>query len=248
VYIDLHADAPKSDRGGDQRGAILRYLLKQPHPGDAEVAVMASGTYERDNSGEDNTYNLRLLGLRLLGHILPPALLGYFAAEHLDDVTPHGGDEPAATAIGLLADSGNHVALYAWLRGAAERASPNLLRAFEALTDAPPEIVRRYIEQEIGTAVARNDEAACMVFADAIVKLEIEQAYTAISAIMNARVSDELYSYIAVLVASTNRPGLLTIIEEQLQPGGRTHLVLDALRIRTTPEQQAIIKRWEDRR
>ena len=63
---------------------------------------------------------------------------------------------------------------------------------------------------------------------------------------MFARVSDELYAYVAMLLAGTNRPALLSILEDQLHRGRRPNLVVEALRVRTTPEQEAILRRWED--
>jgi hypothetical protein len=246
LYARLHAGAPKSDHGGNQRASILRYLLKQPHPTDASFGALASESYERDSSGDDNTYNLRLLGLRLIGHVMTPEVVRFYAAEHLDDRSPHE-DEPAKTALRLLADTGGHATIYYWLLGAA-RDSPNLLAAFEALAEAaPPDIVRRYIERQMSVALASNDESLCMSFAEAIVKLELQAAYPALRSIMDTKISDELYSYLAMLLAATNRPELLEILETQLRPGGRIRLVLQALQVRTTPEQQAIIDRWEQR-
>jgi hypothetical protein len=249
LYFDLH-NTPKGDRGGDQRGAILRYLIKDPHPRDVEVAALASGTFEFDSGGADSTFNLRRLALQLLAHVTPEHF-PYYCAEHLDDIAtdgraPRDDGEPAATAIGLLAGFGQLPMLYHWLRrnGPGET---NFMRAFDAFTQSPPEIVRRYINEKIEAALLRSEENVCMAFADAIVKLELEQAYPLIGNIMDARISDELYSYMAVLAASTNRPRLLAVLEEQLRPGSRTHLVIDALSIRTTPEQQAILDRWEER-
>ena len=46
---------------------------------------------------------------------------------------------------------------------------------------------------------------------------------------------------------STNRPTLLSILSEQVERDIRRRpAILDALRVRTTPEQAAILKRWED--
>jgi hypothetical protein len=248
LYLALHADRPRGDGGAFQRGAIVRCLMKQPRRSDAAIGVLASETFEKDSNRDDNTYGLRLLGLQLLALTLPPDEMRYYAVEHLDDMPAHQPHqtEPAATAIRLLGETGNYLALYQWLR-AADRDAPNLLAAFEALSSGPPVIVSRYIAAQIDDAIARGDEAVCTVFAEAIVKLDIEQAYASVSRMMDARISDELFSYLAVLLASTNRPSLLTILERQLCPGGRSNLVLEALRIRTTPEQQAVIDRWENR-
>jgi hypothetical protein len=64
---------------------------------------------------------------------------------------------------------------------------------------------------------------------------------------LSAKISDELYSYLAMLLAGTNRPPLLEILEAQLRGGRRPKLVLEALNVRPTDEQRAIVKRWESR-
>jgi len=248
LYSSLHADRPKSDAGGSQRAAIVRCLIKQPRGSDVTVGVLASETFEKDSNRDDNTYGLRLLGLQLLALTLPGDELRYYAVEHVNDTPCHQPhlDEPAATAIRLLGETGNHLALYQWLLNT-PREAPNFLAAFEALSGGPPEVVARYVAMQIDGAIARGDEPACTLFAESIVKLEIDQAYPAIRRMMDARISDELFSYLAVLLAATNRPPLLAILEEQLRPGGRSNLIIEALRVRTTPEQQAIIDRWESR-
>ena len=48
-------------------------------------------------------------------------------------------------------------------------------------------------------------------------------------------------------MASTNRAPLLAILEQQLELDIRRRpAILEALRVRTTPEQEAILKRWEE--
>jgi hypothetical protein len=247
LYFELDSDGNKLDQGGAQRGAILRFLLESGLPKDADIAIRASETMEIV-FGDDVTYNLRSLGLRLLARIAPDEL-PYYAAELLDlseDRPPRDDGEPAATAVRLLAATGNLVLLYYWLQGKG-RSSPNLVRAFEAFTSAPPEIVRRYVEREIQTALRRQDETLLTVFAETIVELELEGAYEAIGSVLAARTSDELCRYLAMLFAGTNRKPLLDILEEQLHRGRRPTLILEALTVRTTPEQQAIIDRWEKR-
>jgi hypothetical protein len=159
---------------------------------------------------------------------------------------PRDAGEPAATALRLLAATGNLAAIYQWLIGPG-RGSPNLVRAFEAFSEAPPEIVRRYVQGEVAVALRREDETLLTVFAEAIVQLELEGAYGGISMIMAAKISDELYAYLAVLCAGTNRAPLLAILERELHAGRRPKLIVEALRVRTTDEQQAIIERWERR-
>jgi hypothetical protein len=250
LYFELDSDGNKLDQGGAQRAAILRFLLAAGLPRDADIAIRASETTEIV-FGDDVTCNLRSLGLRLLARIAPDEL-PYYAVELLDlseDRPPRDDGEPAATAIRLLAATGHLTTLYYWLRGPVHGPpnSTNLIRAFEAFTSAPPEIVRRYVEREIATAVRRQDETLLTVFAEAVVELELEGAYDAIGSILAARTTDELCRYLAMLLAGTNRKPLLAILEEQLFHGRRPKLILEALRVRTTPEQQAIIDRWESR-
>jgi hypothetical protein len=247
LYLELDSDGNKLDQGGAQRAAILRYLLEAGLPQDTDVAIRAC---ERTEIvfGDDVTYNLRSLGLRLLARLAPEEL-PYYAIELLDldeNHPPRDDGEPAATAIRLLAGTGHLATLYYWLRTSG-RGSPNLIRAFEAFTDAPPDIVRRYVEHEITTAVRRQDETLLTVFAETIIELELEAAYDAIGSVLASKISDELYSYLAMLFAGTNRRPLLAILEGQLNGGRRPKLILEALRVRTTPEQQAILDRWERR-
>jgi hypothetical protein len=247
LYFDLDADGIKRDQGAPQRTAVIRYLMKSPLPIDADIAIRASQSLEVV-FGDDVTAGLRSLGLRLLAHTSPDDL-PYYAVELIDppDNLPERDDgEPAATAIRLLAGTGHLPTLYYWLRGPG-RSSTNLIRAFEAFTEAPAQIVRRYVEREIGAAVRRQDETLLTVFAETIVQLELESAYESIGSVLGAKISDELYSYLSMLFAGTNRRPLLAILEGQLHKGRHPKLVLDALRVRPTDEQRAIIKRWESR-
>jgi hypothetical protein len=180
-----------------------------------------------------------------------PDVLPYYAVEQLIESdrqrsVPRDDGEPTATALRLLAATGNFATLYQWLLGPG-RGSPNLVRAFEAFSDAPPEIVRRYVEGEVTVALRRDDETLLTVFAETIVQLELDGAYGAIGMIMAAKISDELYAYLAMLCAGTNRAPLLAILEHQIHAGRRPQLILEALRVRTTDEQRAIIERWEKR-
>ena len=249
LYADLDDDGAKRDQGAPQRTAILRYLMAQPLPGDADIAARASETVEI-LLGDDVTAGLRALGLRLLAHVAPD-VLPFYAVEQLAESerqrsVPRDDGEPTATALRLLAATGNFPALYQWLLGPGH-GSPNLVRAFEAFSDAPPAIIRRYVGREVTVALRRDDETLLTVFAETIVQLELGDAYEVIGHMMVAKVSDELYAYLAMLCAGTNRPPLLTILEQQLHTGRRPQLILEALRVRTTDEQRSIIKRWEKR-
>jgi hypothetical protein len=194
---------------------ILRYLVELSDARDGDVGAAASACFEQ-LLGDDVTYELRTLGLRLLANINDPLLM-YYAVEHLDDVSLHDG-EPSSTALQLVAEAGNFAILYRWLRTSG------------ATSDA----------------VDRGDEPLCIALAEAIVKLDLADGYAEITSMMKAKISDDLYHYLAVLLASTNRAPLLAILEEQLHSGRRPRIIEQALRVRTTPEQAAILRRWED--
>ena len=121
-----------------------------------------------------------------------------------------------------------------------------LAAVFELFSEAPPQIVARYVAHAVDSAVRRGDEAMCTLLAEAIVRLEMQENYGALSKMMSAKISDELYNYLAVLLAGTNRSPLLRILEEQLHAGRRPRVIAAALRIRPTAEQEAILRRWED--
>jgi hypothetical protein len=248
LYFELDSDGLKRDQGGPQRAAIVRYMLAQPLPSDADIAIIAAECVEI-MQGEDVTTGLRVLGMRLLAHVAPD-VFPYFAIEQLDETKPwrqpRDDGEPTTTALGLLAATGQLATIYQWLIGPG-RTSPNLVRAFEAFTDAPPTIIRRYVEGDVTIALRREDETLLTAFCEAIVQLELSEAYPAIASVMFGKVSEELYAYLALLLAGTNRLGLLSVLDEQLRSGRRPKLIIDALRVRTTPEQQAIIDRWERR-
>jgi len=243
LYGDLDADGTKRDQGCAMRQSIIAILTEIGSPHDIDLAVRAIDTFEK-LFGDDVAYALRIRGLQMIAR-LAPDILAYYAVEHLDDATAHD-DEPAATAIRLLAATGNHAALYQWLRGPGLE-SPNILRAFDALSDAPPQILRRFVDHALEGAMRRHDEALCTVLAEAVVNLEMESLYPALSELMAQRISDELYRYMAVLLAGTNRAPLLAILEEQLHRGRRPRLVVEALQVRPTDEQRAIVRRWEQR-
>lgn len=186
---------------------------------------------------------LRVHGLRLLADVAPD-LLPYYAAEHLDD-RARWADEPANTAFQLLAGTGNHAAIYQWLISG-ERDAPMVAAAFELLADAPRAVVERYVARTVDVAIRKQDDALSTVLAEAIVNLEMEASYDALARMMSAKISDELYDYLAVLLAGKNRAPLLRILERELHRSRRPHAVAEALRVRTTPGQAAILKRWED--
>ena len=95
-------------------------------------------------------------------------------------------------------------------------------------------------------ALRRQDDALTTVLAEAIVQREMAASYDALASMLDAKISDELYAYVAMLLAGTNRTALLSILEHELRRGRRPRMIVDALRVRTTPEQAAILQRWED--
>jgi len=63
---------------------------------------------------------------------------------------------------------------------------------------------------------------------------------------VKSAIDSRLDAYVAMLLAGTNRTPLLAILEDQLHRGRRPKLIVEALRVRPTAEQVAILQRWED--
>lgn len=242
LYEELDADGLKRDQGARLRTAIVRILAAGGDVRDADIAIKACDTFEQV-LGDDLSWQLRTHGLRLLADA-SPELFPYFAVEHLDDVHI-GGAEPANTALQLLAGTNNHALIYQWLISG-EHSPAMVTPVFELLRDAPREVLSRYVERAITIATRTADDALAIVIAEAIVNGEMDARYDALGELMSAKISDELYTYLAVLLAATNRPPLLAILEQQLHGGRKPRAIEDALRVRTTPEQEVILKRWED--
>jgi hypothetical protein len=244
LYEELDVDGAKRDQGATMRAMIVRTLRGLGDVRDADIAVRASETSE-PILGQDTSWRLRVHGLRMLAEIAPD-VFPYYAVEHLDDVGDLGSrGEPANSAFQLLAGTGHYVPIYHWLISG-DRDPTLVTGAFELLADAPPEIVQRYTSNAVDVAIRRNDEPLSTVLAEAIVQRDMEPCYAALGRLMSSKISDELYNYLAVLLAATNRTPLLAILEQELHRGRHARLVDAALRIRPTPEQAAILKRWED--
>jgi len=243
LYEEVDADGGKRDPGGHLRTLIARILARVGDSRDVDLGLRASDTREQ-SMGVDGTSNLRAAGLRLVA-ASDPIMFPFLAAEHVDDASTFS-PEPANTALQLLAATGNEVAVYQWLVNHPDP-DPSLVEpALELLADAPPRLMARCLTRLMRTALARSDEALITRLAETIVRGEMEGAYPAIASAMRGAVSKELYGYLALLLAGTNRPPLHAILEDQLESDIRRRpLVLDALRIRTTPEQNAILRRWE---
>ena len=242
LYDHLDADGLKRDQGAAQRVAIVGILRALGDVRDAEIGERAADTVE-SAFGEDISWQLRAHGLMLLAEIAPD-LFPYYAAEHLADADDLHG-EPANTVFQLLAGTANFLPIYQWLL-TSSRDSPNLAQVLELFAQAPPRIVERATRRTLSDAIARSDDALCIVLAEAIVRLELSSVYPSLGEMMAAKISDELYVYLAMLLASTNRTPLLAILEHELHRGRRPRAVADALRLRTTPEQAAILKRWDE--
>lgn len=245
LYFELAADGLKRDQGARIRAGIVRVLRQIGDVRDADIAIDAADTRE-SAFGEDIAWELRVHGLRLLAEVAPE-LFPFVAVEHLDDYDEVGVRqmEPANTAFQLLARTGNHVVLYQWLTSG-ERSPALATAVFELLAEGGPrEVVRRYAARAAELALRREDEALAMALAEAIVRLELAESYETLAALLSGKISDELYNYLAVLLAGTNRPALLAILETQLHRGRRPKIVAAALRLRSTPEQRPILRRWE---
>lgn len=242
LYDAVDGDGGKRDPAGRVRGGIMRVLLALGDSRDTPFALRAAETFEAVN-GTDGTSPLRSLGLRLLA-ATDRDLLPYVAAEHVDDRSEFS-PEPANTAIALLAGSGHELAVYQWLFSRDEHEPELVAAAFELLADAPSAVIGRAIARIMRTALGRQDEWLLTTVAEAIVKREVEDAYPALASMMDAAVSDELYGYLAMLLAATNRAPLLAILDEQMRDVRRRSSIVAALRVRTTPEQEAILRKWE---
>jgi len=241
LYFELDADGMKRDQGATMRTGIVRILREIGDVRDRDIAVRATGTVEMAFGG-DISWVLRVHGLRLLVE-LAPDVFPYYAVERLDDVGGIGG-EPANTAFQLLAGTNNHLPIYQWLI-TGDR-DPSLVTAgFELLAGGPREIVQRYARQAMEIAIRRGNEALATVVAESIINLELADSYSALAKLISSKLSEELYNYLAVLLAGTNRPELLAILEHELHRGRRPRIIAEALRIRTTPEHAAILERWE---
>ena len=146
----------------------------------------------------------------------------------------------------LLAGTGHQVSVYQWIVSGPHDA--DLIEAALGLLDgAPAMVMSRCLPRLTRDAIEKKDEPLLTKLAETIVERELEDAYASLASIMRSGVSKELYGYLALLLAGTNRPALLAVLEEQLEQDIlRRPAILDALRIRTTPEQAAILRRWAE--
>jgi hypothetical protein len=242
LYHEVDVDAGRRDPAAHVRAGIVRVLLALADRRDLDIGLRAAETREQVN-GTDGTSPLRSLGLKLIA-MADRDLLPYVAVEHVDDRSEFS-PEPANTAISLLAGSGNELAVYQWLFSKDDHEPELVAAAFEFLADAPPVVMSRLIARIMKSALARRDEWLLTTIAETIVKREVEDAYPSLGAMMTGRISDELYGYVAMLLASTNRAPLLAVLDEQMHDVRRRAAIVAALRVRTTPEQEAILRRWE---
>jgi hypothetical protein len=242
LYNELDADGSKLDQGCTMRAAIVQILDRTGDLRDAPIALRGAGNFEK-LMGDDVSWRLRVYSLRMLARV-SPELFTYIAAEHLDaDYEPH--PDVTAAALQLLADTGHLEQVYQWLV-IGIRPPEQIATAFEILSGAPTEVVERYAHRVIGTALRSENDRLALAVAETIINKELEALYPALASLLSSKISDELYSYLAVLMAGTNRRELLAILEDQLHGGRRPKLVLEALRVRTTPEQRAILRRWDE--
>lgn len=243
LYFEVGSEGEKRDAGAHLRTGIARILLAGEDPRDIDIALRAADTREKA-MGVDCTANLRALGLRIIAEA-DPVLFPYVAVEHIYDSSEFS-PEPANTALQLLAATGHEVSVYQWIvRGMHD---PALIEAaIDLLHDAPAIVMSRCLAQLTRGAIETKDEPLLTKLAETIVERELADAYPSLSSIMESAISKELYSYLALLLAGTNRPALLAILGEQMEHDIRRRpTILDALRVRTTPEQATILKRWEE--
>lgn len=242
LFGEISADPAKLDPGAHLRLLTARIIMEFEDRRDADIALQAISTYET-SMGVDSTGNLRAVGLKILA-AADPDLFPYIAVEHVDDASEFS-PEPANTAIQLLAATGHQLAVYQWFQSGWR--DPALLESALGLMDEVPAIVMsRCVARLMRDAIEKEDEPLLTKLAEVIVERELEDSYSALSSLMRAPVSKELYEYLALLLAGTNRPALLEILREQLRGDMRRRpAILAALAVRTTPEQQAILDAWE---
>jgi len=244
LYFEVDAQPDKLDPGAHLRTAVARLLLAMEDARDIDIALRAADSYER-SMGVDSTANLRSLGLRILV-AADPDLFPYVAVEHVSDSSEFS-PEPSNTALQLLASGGHQLSVYQWIVSGAHDAQL-VESALDLLDGAPAIVMSRCVTQLTRDAIEKKDEPLLTKLAETIVKRELEDAYPTLSSIMRSGVSKELYGYLALLLAGTNRPALLAGLEALLEYDIlRRSAILDALRIRTTSEQAAILRRWEER-
>jgi hypothetical protein len=242
LYDEVDGDAGKRDPAAHVRAGIVRVLLALADTRDLDIGLRAAETFESVN-GTDGTSPLRSLGLKLLA-ATDRDLLPYIAVEHVNHRSEFN-QEPANTALQLLAGAGNELSVYQCLFSKEDHEPELVAAAFEFLADAPAMVMSRLIAKFMASALVRRDEWLLTTIAETVVKREVEDAYGSLAAMMAGRVSDELYGYVAMLLASTNRAPLLAILDEQMHDVRRRMAIVAALRVRTTPEQEAILRRWE---
>jgi hypothetical protein len=243
LYFDIDADSEKRDPGAHVRTGIAQVLVAGEDPRDIDIALRAVDTREK-SMGADCTANLRALGLRIIAKA-NPELFPFVAVEHVNDSSTFS-PEPANTALQLLASTGHEASVYQWIVTGVHE--PALLEAaIDLLHDAPALVMSRCLAQLTRDAIESQDEPLLTKLAETIVEREFEDAYASLASVLDSPVSKELYGYLALLLAGTNRPPLLAILGEQMERDIRRRpAIIDALRVRTTPEQAVLLKRWED--
>ena len=215
LYFDLDREPEKLDPGAHLRTRIARLLLAGEDPRDVDIALRAVDTYEK-SMGADSTSNLRALGLKIIA-FADPDLFPYVGAEHINDSSVFS-PEPANTALQLLAASGHEVSVYQWIVSGTHE--PALIEAaIDLLHEAPAIVMSRCLAQLTRNAIEKKDEPLLTKLAETIVERELEDAYASLPSIMGSAISKELYGYLALLLAGTNRPALLAMLEEQLEAG-----------------------------
>lgn len=244
TYLDSGSQGGPQDPGAHVRCGVLRLLLDAADVRDSDLGLRAAETYEQ-LMGADGTANLRALGLKLIA-ATNPDIFPYVAAEHVNDFSTFS-PEPANTALQLLAGMGNQLAVFQWLVSRDEQEPALVEAAVELLTDAPAAIMSRCLNTLTRQALARPDEPLLTKLAETIVGRQLEESYEALTSILYAPISIELHAYLALLLAGTNRAPLLAVLDQQLHDDIRRRgAILEALRVRTTPEQEAILKRWDE--
>lgn len=204
-------DEPQRDHGALIREQLLRLLLHIGHPDERDLWLRALDTYEIEPMMGEVTQNLRAIGLvGLAGHA--PELAQRHAVRLLHELesTSRFNNEPALTALNLLAQQEQPLVIYGWLLASAAEALDLGLdepvgRALESLgADFPPRLYRPLLEQ-----FARRDRAlVSMGLATHIVESRARPLYDALESILTQTRHDQLHNYIVVLLAGAREAEL----------------------------------------
>ena len=230
LYFELAADGLKRDQGATMRVAIVQILQAIGDVRDRDIAVDAHG-----HVGDRVRRRPRVAAARARAAAARRAGPGGVSVYRRRASRRLAGRCGGAGEHGTSA-AGRHaattLALYQWLISGDQAAghvpacsscSPRgRARSSSATSRAIEERAARSEDDELAIGAGRDDREA-----------RAGGRLRGAGELMSAKISEELYNYLAVLLAGTNRPALLAILEEQLRRGRRPKVVATALQVRS---------------